>query len=230
MHQKLDGTPIPCEVTLSKVQWCGEENLIAFVRDLREINKAVAMVQQLEKAAFTDPLTGAFNRRYLIEESEKQIKLCGDAGLNYSLIMLDVDHFKQINDTYGHHIGDEVLKILVRRMRHSLKKDTLIARYGGEEFVITLPGASLDNALSTAERMRNTVKASNFAISGIELPITISLGVASTSHCGIDLQELLNNADKAMYKAKNSGRNTSVKYDASEDLRAGYVRTLANTE
>ena len=210
LHQKLDGTPIPTEVTLTKVEWRGEENLIAFVRDLRELNTAVTMVHQLEKVAFTDALTGARNRRFFLDEAEKELRNCDQKDLEYSLIMADVDHFKAINDTYGHLIGDEVLKILVARMSHALKRDTLIARYGGEEFVISLPGTNVENALGMAERLRRAVQGSKFMISDYEFEVTVSLGVAAKTAPGMELSAIISNADKALYYAKSNGRNRAV--------------------
>lgn len=201
LHQKPDGTPIPTEVTLIKVDWQGEENLVAFVRDLRERNEA-----------FTDALTSAKNRRFFMEEAEKELKKCTERGLDYSLIMVDVDHFKSINDNYGHPTGDEVLKILVARMKHALKRDTLIARYGGEEFVISLPETSIENAMGMAERLRKTVDASKFVTKENELGVTISLGVACYPKDGMELTEIIANADKALYNAKNTGRNKVIKF------------------
>ncbi|MCL2200638.1 MAG: diguanylate cyclase [Oscillospiraceae bacterium] len=213
MHQTLGGeTQIPCELTLERLTMDGRDLVIAYIRDLREINKVVEMVQQLEKAAFTDPLTGARNRRYLLDEAEKQLRECVEKGMDYSLIMVDVDHFKVINDTYGHPVGDEVLKILVGRMIHAVKRESLVARYGGEEFIVSLPKTSVSNAMGMAERLRKTIEATKFVTADYELEVTISLGVASKSDGGISLLELIGNADKALYHAKNSGRNRVVEF------------------
>ena len=215
MHQKLNGEPIPTEVTLTSVDWRGENNVIAFVRDLSDINKAVAMVEQLEKAAFTDALTGARNRRYFIDTAEKELTNSAEKEQPYSLILIDADHFKKVNDTYGHPVGDEVLKILVARMRNSLKKDTMIARYGGEEFVVTLPGVDQLDVLHAAERIRKSIEASAFHIDDLELKVTISVGVASVTAQFVTLQDIINNADKALYMAKQTGRNKVVYYPSN---------------
>jgi len=213
MHQKLNGEPVPTEVSLTRVVWRGEDCLLAFVRDLRDINQAVAMVEKLEKAAFTDALTDAYNRRYFMETAERELSDCIKNEKPYSLIIFDVDHFKNVNDTYGHPVGDEVLKILVARVIHSIKKDTLVARYGGEEFVITLPNVEHDDVLSTAERIRESVEKSAFQVDKLELDVTISLGVASRTAKISTIEEITKNADKALYKAKQTGRNNVVFYD-----------------
>jgi len=213
MHQTLDGkAQIPCEITLERVIIDSKVLVIAYINDLREINKAAAMVAQLEKAAFTDALTGVKNRRYFMDEAEKALKNSIKNKQEASLIMIDVDNFKTINDTYGHPAGDEVLKILVARIAHSLKKETLVARYGGEEFIILLPGSDADSALGAAERIRRNVEASNIVTGENELAVTISLGIASTLGQGISLDKLISNADKALYHAKQSGRNKVVAF------------------
>jgi len=213
MHQTLDGAiSLPCEVTLERLTIDTRDLVIAYIRDLREIYKTVAMVSQLENAAFTDSLTGARNRRYFLDEAERELKKCIEDKQDFALLMIDVDHFKSINDTYGHPMGDEVLKILVARIVHSLKHDTLVARYGGEEFIVTLPGASPENAFATAERIRKNIEAFKFVTKERKIDVRISLGVASMPEQGITLAEMVSNADKALYKAKNSGRNKTVAY------------------
>ena len=214
MFQTIDGRhQIPCEITFEKLIVDNKDLVIAYIRDLREVNKAVEMVRQLESAAFTDPLTGARNRRYFMDEAEKELHECLEKRQDYALIMLDVDHFKAVNDTYGHPVGDEVLKILVARISNTLKKDTLLARYGGEEFIITLPKTGFKDVMSTAERIRQAIDGATFSIENLDIAITISLGVAMKPPEGITLQELIINTDKALYKAKNAGRNKVIMYN-----------------
>ena len=214
MHQTLDSKrQIPCEVNLKYVILDGKNLAIAFARDLREINNAVSMVKQLEKVAFTDALTGTRNRRYFMDAAEKELGACIEKSLPYSLIMIDIDYFKKINDTYGHPVGDEVLKIVVARLYNSLKRDTLVARYGGEEFVVVLPEVSHENVFKTAQRIRNSIEASAFMIGYLEIRVTISLGVASKTAQSTTLSEIINNADNALYQAKEAGRNMVVYYD-----------------
>jgi len=214
MHQTLDGEiQIPCEVISEYIVLDDKPLAIVYIRDLSDINNAVAMVKQLEKAAFTDALTGARNRRYFMDTAGKDLWACIENEAPFSLIMIDADHFKHVNDTYGHPVGDEVLKILVSRISNSLKKGTMIARYGGEEFVVTLPGVDQNSVLGTAERIKNIIEASKFHIDDLDLKVTISVGVASKTQKTETLQDIINNADKALYTAKQTGRNKVVFYE-----------------
>ena len=214
MHKKLSGELIPTEVTLTRVEWHGKTHIVSFVRDLSDIKKAVTMVEQLENAAFTDALTGARNRRYLMEAAEKELQTCVGNKRPYSLIIIDADYFKKVNDTYGHQTGDEVLKILVARIRNSVKKDTLLARYGGEEFVITLPDVDRNSVIRTAERIRSNIEESAFQIGDTRLDVTISVGIAAATEQTSTLEEIFNDADKALYNAKQTGRNKVIYYDS----------------
>jgi len=214
-YKTIRGELIPCEETLVRVKLADENLLISYARDLREINNAVSMAKQLEKAAFTDALTGAHNRRYFMETAEKELQKCIERNLSYSIIIIDVDYFKKINDTHGHPIGDEVLKILFARVQHTLKHDTLVARYGGEEFAIMLSDLSPENVVKTAQRIKNSIEAYTFTIGALEIDVTISLGAASKTERFKTLADIINNADKALYQAKETGRNRVVYYDGS---------------
>ena len=172
--------------------------------------------------AFTDALTGIHNRRYLMETAEQELRLCTEKNLNFSLIIIDIDHFKLINDQHGHASGDAVLKILTARLRHVLKHDTLLARYGGEEFVVTLPGVDQDTAIKTAWRMQKSIEASPFFIGdSAEITVTASFGVASKTVSCTTLPDIMDKADKALYQAKKAGRNTVNAY--------GLVRLISST-
>jgi len=160
--------------------------------------------------AFTDALTGVRNRRYLMEKADQELQDCVQKKLDFSVIMIDIDFFKSINDRYGHASGDEVLKILTARIRHTLKHDTLLARYGGEEFVVTLPGVKQEDALKTAWRIQKTIESCAFRIEGLEINMTASFGVASKTASCTTFSDITSKADKALYKAKESGRNTVV--------------------
>ncbi|MCL2564240.1 MAG: sensor domain-containing diguanylate cyclase [Defluviitaleaceae bacterium] len=212
LHQTLGGKLIHCEKTFEPVTLEGRKMIISYTRDLREINNALEMVDYLKKLAYMDPLTGAYNRRYFMEEADKALHATIEAGQELSLIMVDIDFFKVVNDTYGHDIGDEVLKILVKRMQRVLH-NILIARYGGEEFVILLPNISNKNAIDIAWRVQKNITSTKFSVSGgIKIPITASFGVSSLIEIDgiLSLSDILKNADKALYQAKASGRNTVV--------------------
>jgi len=179
---------------------------------LRDKTETFHMDNLLDKA-LTDELTGARTRRYFVEMAEEELADCLENELQYSVIMIDADHFKDINDAHGHLVGDEVLRILVSRIRNTLKADTLLARYGGEEFVISLPDINWEDALSTAERIRISIENDTFMINNIEINVTISLGVASMSFNATSISNIIGNADKALYRAKETGRNKVVYFD-----------------
>jgi len=163
--------------------------------------------------AFTDALTGIRNRHYFMSTADQELHNCINESMDFSVIMVDIDHFKSVNDRYGHAVGDEVLKILTARIENVLKNNTLFARYGGEEFVITLPGVNLENALKTAWRLQKNIEGSLFLIKDLEISITASFGVAAKTDDCIALLEIISNADAALYRAKNAGRNTVIGFD-----------------
>ena len=165
--------------------------------------------------ALTDALTGVRNRRCLMEKAEQELQNCLRKNADFSAIMIDIDFFKSINDRYGHLCGDEVLKILTSRIRHILKQDTLLARYGGEEFVVTLPGVKHEDAVNTAWRLQKNIESCAFHIGGVEIKVTSSFGVASKTPSCTTLSDIISKADKALYMAKDSGRNTVVGYNSA---------------
>lgn len=214
MHQSLDSKEeIPCEVYVELFNSGNKKFVICFARDLREIRRAVEMMHQMENAAYTDTLTGASNRRYFEKTVVDEISGCFDESKPYSMIMFDVDFFKKVNDTYGHQVGDEVLKILVSRIRHVLKKGTIITRYGGEEFIASMPGSSKDVAIEAAERARMAIEKATFKIKELSVPVTISAGVTTLRKDNASMDALVEEADKALYQAKQTGRNKVVFYD-----------------
>ena len=172
-----------------------------------------------QKLALTDPLTGAYNRRTFLELAEKEIARTRRARGSLSLIMLDLDHFKHINDRNGHVAGDEVLKGVVAVVLTCLRKEDLLVRYGGEEFCILLPSVAIDRAALMAERMREAVEQARFPFNGRALPVTISVGVASLSMNGEEgVDKLVNRADEALYSAKKAGRNRVIAFPANTTL------------
>lgn len=156
----------------------------------------------------TDHLTGLFNRRYLMEALGKEVQRSLRKGGNLSLLILDIDHFKQVNDTYGHLQGDVVLQKVAVQLQKELRAYDTAARYGGEEFIAVLPDATLEEAVFVADRVRSSVQGTRFSGSLSKLSLTVSLGVAifsppscSTVDCFIKM------ADDALYRAKANGRN-----------------------
>lgn len=163
---------------------------------------------ELKRQAATDPLTQLYNRRYFMAESEALAEQAKTLGVPLSVMTLDIDHFKAVNDTYGHHAGDLVLKAVARNLQKFSRDRDLVARFGGEEFVILLPGADHTEAESCAERLRRGVE--NDAVQAgdeVVVRVTVSLGVAQVETATESVEEALNRADKALYAAKTGGRN-----------------------
>ncbi|MCL2398435.1 MAG: diguanylate cyclase [Defluviitaleaceae bacterium] len=208
MHVTAFGELMPCEVSLVKVELQDNNLLLGYIRDLRELKKAISMKEHLEELAYKDHLTGLYNRRYFMEEAKRTFELSSQNNFPFSILMLDVDHFKKINDTYSHMVGDEVLKILTMRVLRVLRDNSIMARYGGEEFIIMLKDTNLENALKAASRIQKTIASSNFSIDSLDIKITASVGVASNTNLNLSLQDIIANADAAMYRAKKAGRNT----------------------
>ncbi len=161
--------------------------------------------------AVTDQLTGLHNRRYMEGQLGALVKRAMLGGDPVSALMIDIDHFKKINDNFGHDIGDEVLREFAVRLASNVRAIDLPCRYGGEEFTVIMPGARLQDAERVAERIRLHVAGSPFRVSGGELlTVTISIGVSSTSGEGDTPEMLLKRADEAVYEAKAAGRNRVI--------------------
>ncbi len=163
---------------------------------------------QLQQAARSDGLTGILNRRTLDEEAARLLEICQRQGLPCAVLMADVDHFKHFNDAHGHLAGDEALRHLAKLIGPELRKTDLFGRYGGEEFTLFLPGSQGPQALAVADRFRALVASRPVTWVGAELPLTISVGVAAYGGAGpVELMLLYTEADKALYLAKERGRN-----------------------
>ena len=171
-----------------------------------EINRRKDAEALLLKQSLSDPLTGLNNRRGLEAALKKEAQLCKRDHLNFCIIAIDIDHFKYINDSHGHHIGDNVLIFLANIIRDSLRQTDISARTGGEEFILALHDTELDQALTSIERMRVLIEASSCSPNGIEISITTSFGIAEWRY-GEDPNTTIQRADKALYDAKNAGRN-----------------------
>jgi diguanylate cyclase (GGDEF)-like protein len=165
----------------------------------------------LGSAAHTDPLTRIYNKGYLLEALEAEFKRAKALHQDFSVLFFDLDHFKKVNDTYGHDAGDYVLKEITNLVRTShLRPKDVFARYGGEEFVVLLSGTNAKAAAEIAEKIRCGVEIHAFIYEGKRLPVTTSMGVAELRADIESAQSLLKAADKALYSAKSGGRNRVV--------------------
>ena len=169
--------------------------------------------EELEKIADTDGLTGLKNRRYLETEAAKEIGRAKRYGHTMAFFIIDIDHFKEINDTYGHLAGDYVLKEVSNILTKYVRESDIVCRYGGEEFVLVLPEANPKQAFIMAEKLRKIVEETVFNFQGNMITLTISIGIAikKPDHT-VSFNDLINFADKALYLSKNTGRNKTVMY------------------
>jgi diguanylate cyclase (GGDEF)-like protein len=162
--------------------------------------------RSLYEAAQLDSLTGAYTRGFAVASMQRALSKASDEGKPLAILMVDLDHFKRINDAHGHALGDLVLKQTTRAIQSTLRADDIVGRFGGEEFVVLLPRADLQQAMGAAERCRAAVEA--MEIPGApHISVTASVGVASFPNHGDELDRLLEASDRAMYKAKDLGRN-----------------------
>lgn len=168
------------------------------------------MQRQYRTQAETDSLTGLHNRAWMDEIFPSQLELSEKIGQHVSLLVLDVDFFKLVNDTHGHLVGDAVLSNVGRVMQHNLRNTDLSVRYGGEEFVVLMPATDAAKARITAERLRKKIAASHVSLpDGGKTSVTVSIGIAEWFP-GQRIDELIGQADQALYRAKNNGRNQVV--------------------
>ena len=176
--------------------------------DLRNVQRELAQKNaDLERLAYFDTLTGLSNRRSIMEKLDEWLRHMERYGGRLSVIMLDIDHFKAVNDLYGHRIGDRVLTDIANLMRESVRQTDFVGRYGGEEFLIILPQTDAGGAAIMAERTRASIQGTPMHdADGNTFPVTVSLGLAEW--CKGDNEDLLiTRADAALYQAKNAGRN-----------------------
>ena len=167
--------------------------------------------ENLQRVAAMDPLTGVYNRRFGLQRLTEEFGRSSRSGDPLGLLMLDLDHFKAVNDTYGHLVGDRVLQTVVRAARQVLREGDVLLRYGGEEFLIVLPGAGRDDLMQMAERVRRAVAEAEITEAGQRIPVTVSIGGSGLpDNNATKPQDLIVVADAAMYSSKESGRDRWV--------------------
>lgn len=192
-----------------RIEYDGLPAILSICRDISERKR---MENKLRNLAITDPLTGAKNRRYFINRGKEELARSLRYGTPLCVLLLDIDHFKQVNDTHGHDGGDEVLKSLTQKAQMVLRETDIFARFGGEEFAALLVQTSQQDALLTAERLRIAIEEMSLSQISSTFSITVSIGVVLFDDSDGSIEELIKRADQAMYRAKEGGRNCIVLY------------------
>ena len=198
------GEEFMAEFSAIRMEYNGEPAVLAALND---ISDRKALEAELMRQASTDSLTGICNRRYFMAQAEQEMRRSRRFERPLSVMMLDIDHFKPINDQYGHAVGDTVLQGVVRRALESFRQSDQIARFGGEEFAAILPETGLASALEVAERLRQHLAERPIIAAGTPIFCTISIGVAELNADDPSMDSLLHRADQALYRAKQGGRN-----------------------
>jgi diguanylate cyclase (GGDEF)-like protein len=183
----------------------------------REIAERRLLEEQLRRMATTDSLTGTLNRAQFMTLGQRELERMQQLGQGLATLMLDIDHFKMINDRYGHHAGDEALKHFVAQLSTGVRGIDFLGRLGGEEFAIVLPGISREAAWLVAERLRARVASAPLAHGDQAIGITVSIGVAMARDTDGTLEQILARADAALYAAKDAGRNRVLAADVHAD-------------
>jgi diguanylate cyclase (GGDEF)-like protein len=193
--------------------WKGLANrafsLIVIAVTVLGMGKLADYEHKLLVESMTDPLTGLLNRRYFTKLSQREVARSLRHGLRFSVLMLDIDHFKRINDNFGHPVGDLAIKALAEICNQALRPHDILARYGGEEFILTLPHTDEEGARVVAERIRKAVEQLELPAASGPVRFTVSIGV-SIYKKDLTLERIVERADEALYKAKQAGRNRIV--------------------
>ncbi|NQT16065.1 MAG: diguanylate cyclase [Planctomycetes bacterium] len=194
-----------------------EQRLRAGQRIVQLQNELLATQERLRVQATHDPLTGVLNHGAILEVLDCEVERACRNGLPVSLIMADLDHFKRVNDTHGHQIGDRVLRFAAQTISRSIRCYDSVGRYGGEEFVVVLPGAKIDEAEAFAERIRAELAGRTIDVEATRLNVTVSLGVATEDPPAASRADsLVYAADMALYRAKSDGRNCVRRHSQEE--------------
>lgn len=215
--QNVEGSPERWTLT-SKVPFYGRDGkvmgLVGVSKDITQLKRMEHQLadanEQLNKLAREDALTGLLNRRMILELADNEWARWQRYGKTFSVLVIDVDDFKSINDTYGHQAGDQALKYLAARLSEAIRAVDIVGRYGGEEFVILLPETNAEGAVFAAEKALQNVRKSPLHLNGTALGITISIGIASVRLEDKNIDMLLHRADSALYEAKRAGKNRLV--------------------
>lgn len=209
--RRADGSAFWTLFTVNQAVIQGLPVNLAWIYDYTERRN---MEEALRDMASKDPLTGIYNRRSFMELARQQLARSHRFKEPMSVVVLDVDHFKRINDTYGHAIGDDALRMVAGACTSSLREYDIFGRLGGEEFVAALPGTTVDESCAVAERLRRNI--ARMTLPGLEgrINLTASIGIAGIEGAGDTLEKAIHRADLALYRAKNEGRNRVVVYQS----------------
>ncbi len=217
--RRLDGTEF--WVTDHSRPFLDEQgNILYYEGSLIDITEQKKAESELKQLAITDPLTGLPNRRFFFSQAEQVFKNIKQPKHNLAILMLDIDHFKNVNDHHGHAIGDLVLHHLARELQSNMRANDICGRYGGEEFVILVSRIDRDEICHIAERLCRTIEAKPYETGTVTIKITLSIGVAIIEQDTVSLELLLKRADQALYIAKHAGRNRWILWDAAHDNQA----------
>ena len=198
------GRQFTAEIAAIAVDYGGGPAILVALNDVSQRKELEA---ELFHQANTDSLTGVSNRRFFLTQAEQEWRRSRRFARDLSVMMVDVDHFKPINDQYGHAVGDAVLQGIVKRAMESLRQSDMLGRIGGEEFAVLMPETTMEAALDAAERLRKHIADRSIVADLTAIPCTVSVGVAHLSSADDTVEQLLNQADAALYRAKANGRN-----------------------
>jgi diguanylate cyclase (GGDEF)-like protein len=198
---------VPLDFQISPVHdYSGQ--IIGLLPSAVDITERKQLEVELKRQAHLDYLTGLPNRRSFMDQGEVELSRTQRFDNTLAILMLDIDHFKQINDAYGHQAGDLVLKTLAMIFQKVLRSVDIIGRMGGEEFAVILPETEIEKATEVAERLRKIISAEEVALpADLKIQFTVSIGIAALTDKNTNIDMLLNEADKALYRAKETGRN-----------------------
>lgn len=228
-HRLASGEVRDVEVYAMPIQSGGRMVLYSIIHDItarrkaeqslqdanEELRARIAQIESLQEAlreqAIRDPLTSLYNRRYLYEALPREASRAWRGGYPISIVVLDIDHFKSLNDTYGHAAGDKALQVLAQQLQHLTRGSDVVCRYGGEEFLVVMVNATSEAAYERAEQWRQNIESLRFTYADALLQFTISGGVASFPQDSNMLEEVIRLADEALYQAKAAGRNRIVR-------------------
>ncbi len=206
------GERVSLEVSAVPIYANGSSTLVGWRGAAMDISDRKRTEQQLHELARTDSLTGLSNRRHFMERASELVSMCRRQGWSAAMVLIDVDRFKSVNDTYGHEAGDQVLKLVAKVIQGATREVDVLSRYGGEEFALFLPNTDMDTAVKVSERARMALEESPMEWEGTTLRVTASLGIAWATSEDLDLKNLTIQSDKALYAAKASGRNRVLVY------------------